>query len=471
MKQSKNGTIVQPQKENLRAKSKYAINNKMEFKSTLPDEQTILYGSFISGYSFSVVPFFEGSDLFPTFLCEVAEQSPTKGACVESKVRLVFGNGIEFVAEKDSTFFADKKEKVSLSPAANEAMKLFCLDTSISNDKKNIGWLSSQILKDWFTTGNVTVLLQKTKVGGKSFFKYSFHAAKYVRRTKVNNSNGKRYVVITPQFTYFDTASEIIVAPEYPEWEAKDGVERSAITVQNMLIGREYYGLPNSITSIYHQLSEAENQKYNLEETQNKWLPRLFIEVIEPVESTPDQLNALLKMLDKAFTNKANTNSNVDKSSYVYREVADKEQLSKITELTKTLDFQYYAEMSKENERKILMSELWHRSLLGVHDEGGILGNSKERAEAYKAAYSTVIVPAREMLSGILDIVYREFCNYTKTEVQGSFWFEDNKRFILGDEAVQAFITIDEVRALNGLPPLPNGAGEVLSSTTMRAAI
>ena len=131
----------------------------MEFKSTLPDEQTILYGSFISGYSFSVVPFFEGSDLFPTFLCEVAEQSPTKGACVESKVRLVFGNGIEFVTEKDSTFFADKKEKVSLSPAANEAMKLFCLDTSISNDKKNIGRLSSQILKDWFTTGNVTVLL------------------------------------------------------------------------------------------------------------------------------------------------------------------------------------------------------------------------------------------------------------------------------------------------------------------------
>jgi len=32
-------------------------------------------------------------------------------------------------------------------------------------------------------------------------------------------------------------------------------------------------------------------------------------------------------------------------------------------------------------------------------------------------------------------------------------------------------MTIDEVRALNGLPPLPNGAGEVLSSTTMRAAI
>ncbi len=107
MKQSKNGTIVQPQKENLRAKSKYAIDNKMEFVSTLPNEQTILYGSVISCYSFSVVPFFEGSDLFPTFLCEVAEQSPTKGACVESKVRLVFGNGIEFVTEKDSTFFAD----------------------------------------------------------------------------------------------------------------------------------------------------------------------------------------------------------------------------------------------------------------------------------------------------------------------------------------------------------------------------
>jgi hypothetical protein len=471
MKQSKNGTIVQPQKENLRAKSKYAIDNKMEFKSTLPDEQTILYGSFISGYSFSVVPFFEGSDLFPTFLCEVAEQSPTKGACVESKVRLVFGNGIEFVTEKDSTFFADKKEKVSLSPAANEAMKLFCLDSSISNDKKNIGWLSSQILKDWFTTGNVTVLLQKTKVGGKSFFKYSFHAAKYVRRTKVNNSNGKRYVVITPKFTYYDTAAEIIVAPEYPEWEAKDGVERSAITVQNMFIGREYYGLPTSITSIYHQLLEAENQKYNLEETQNKWLGKLFIEAVEPVLSTAQELNQLNNMLAEAFTNKASDNPSVKKRHFVYREVADKEQFTKITELNKTLDAGYSAEMLKEAERSILKSELWHRSLLGVHDEGGILGNSKERSEAYKAAYSTVIVPAREMLSGVLDIVYREFCNYTKTEVQGSFWFEDNKRFILGDEAVQAFMTIDEVRALNGLPPLPDKAGEVLSSTIRRATI
>lgn len=443
----------------------------MEFKSTLPDEQTILYGSFISGYSFSVVPFFEGSDLFPTFLCEVAEQSPTKGACVESKVRLVFGNGIEFVTEKDSTFFADKKEKVSLSPAANEAMKLFCLDSSISNDKKNIGWLSSQILKDWFTTGNVTVLLQKTKVGGKSFFKYSFHAAKYVRRTKVNNSNGKRYVVITPKFTYYDTAAEIIVAPEYPEWEAKDGVERSAITVQNMFIGREYYGLPTSITSIYHQLLEAENQKYNLEETQNKWLGKLFIEAVEPVLSTAQELNQLNNMLAEAFTNKASDNPSVKKRHFVYREVADKEQFTKITELNKTLDAGYSAEMLKEAERSILKSELWHRSLLGVHDEGGILGNSKERSEAYKAAYSTVIVPAREMLSGVLDIVYREFCNYTKTEVQGSFWFEDNKRFILGDEAVQAFMTIDEVRALNGLPPLPDKAGEVLSSTIRRATI
>lgn len=445
--------------------SKYL--NKMEFKTTLPKDAEDLY-HLVSTNGLTLAPFFGTTDNFPQLLYDVAEQSPTKSACVFSKTNLCLGNGF-LVLEKTNDLPAPEQ-------VIAEVKKLLS-DKTINSNRFDFFAICKMMFEEWFTVGNIIVVLQRMSIGSKKVFKYSLHPVKHARVTVQKQTSDERLIVISPLFELGYASSYVnanfLTCSEYPKWSrGENGIEQTAIYLPNLLPGRGTYGLPQSISSIYHQITEAEVQRFNLEETTQKWLPNVFIEAVEPATSNPQELNRIYDMLAQAYTNEVVGNETVKKRRFVYREVGDKDQFTKITELGKTLDFQYFAELSRENERKILISEMWHKSLVGVHDENGIIGNTKERVEAYKTAYASIIAPSRKKVSAILNAIVKEYYLWVyRSEVNFYIDFQDNRRYILGDEVVQRYMTVNEVRILNGLPALTTDIGDLLTTQVPKAVI
>lgn len=446
-------------------RSKYF--NKMDFKTTLPKDVEDVY-NLVSTNGYTLAPFFGASDNFPQLLYDVAEQSPTKSACVYSKTNLCLGNGFLVL---DKTTDLPAPENVLFE------IKEVLADKTINSSRNDFFSVCKSMFEEWFTVGNIVIVLQRMSIGSKRVFKYSLHPVKHARVTVQKQSNEERLVIISPLFELGFASSYVnanfLTCAEYPKWsKGENGVEQTAIYVPNLLPGRGTYGLPQSISSIYHQITEAEVQRFNLEETTQKWLPNVFIEAVEPAVSNPQELNRIYDMLAQAYTNEVVGNEAVKKRRFVYREVGDKDQFTKITELGKTLDFQYFAELSRENERKILISEMWHKSLVGVHDENGIIGNTKERVEAYKTAYASIIAPSRKKVSAILNAILKEYYLWVHGKEVGFYVdFQDNRRYILGDEVVQRYMTVNEVRVLNGLPALTTEIGELLTTQIPKAVI
>lgn len=445
-------------------RSKYF--NRMEFRTTLPKDADDLY-HLVSTNGFTLAPFFGTSDNFPQLLYDVTEQSPTKAACVFSKTNLCLGNGF---------LVLDKKTDLPAPDNEAAAIKEVLLDRTINSNGNDFFSVCKAMFEEWFAVGNIVVVMQRMSIGKKRVFKYSLHPVKHVRVTVQKQSSDERTIVISPLFELGFASSylnaDFLTCPEYPKWSNVKGVEQTAIFLPNLLPGRGTYGLPQSISSIYHQITEAEVQRFNLEETTQKWLPNVFIEAVEPTASNPQELSRIYDMLAQAYTNEVTGNETVKKRRFVYREVGDKEQFTKITELGKTLDFQYFAELSRENERKILISEMWHKSLVGVHDENGIIGNTKERVEAYKTAYASIIAPSRKKVSNILNAILKEYYLWVHgAELSLYVDFQDNRRYILGDEVVQRYMTVNEVRVLNGLPALTTEIGDLLTTQIPKAVI
>lgn len=458
---------TQKPKNKVTAQSKSKYFNKMEFKTTLPKDAEELY-SLVTTNGVALAPFFGSANNFPQFLYDVAEQSPTKSACVYSKTNLCLGNGF---------LVLDNSTELPASKSVHDEVTLVLKDKTLNPNGFDFFTVCKMMFEEWFTVGNIVVLMQRMSIGSKKVFKYSLHPVKHVRVSYKKNSAQERTIVISPLFELGYSASQInseyITCSEYPKWgKGQNGVEQTAIFLPNLLAGRSTYGLPQSISSIYHQITEAEVQRFNLEETTQKWLPNVFIEAVEPAQSSPEELNRIYDMLAQAYTNEVSANEKVKKRRFVYREVGDKDQFTKITELGKTLDFQYFAELSRENERKILISEMWHKSLIGVHDENGIMGNTKERVEAYKTAYASIIAPSRKIVSSFLDYIFKEYYSWVfGKECSFSVSFQDNRRYILGDEVVQRYMTVNEIRVLNGLPALPPDIGDLLSTQIPKAIV
>ena len=438
----------------------------MEFRTTLPKDAEELY-QLTTTNGFALAPFFGTTDNFPQLLYDVAEQSPTKAACVFSKTNLCLGNGFLVLDEATGLPAPDN---------STTEIKGVLSDKTINSNRQDFLTVCKAMFEEWFTVGNIVIVLQKMKIGNKRVFKYSLHPVKHCRVTVQKQSSDERTIVISPLFELGYSSSymnsNFLSCSEYPKWSKVKDVEQTAIFVPNLLPGRGTYGLPQSISSIYHQITEAEVQRFNLEETTQKWLPNVFIEAVEPAASNPQELSRIYDMLAQAYTNEVTGNETVKKRRFVYREVGDKEQFTKITELGKTLDFNYFAELSRENERKILISEMWHKSLVGVHDENGIIGNTRERVEAYKTAYASIIAPARKKVSSILNSILKEYYLWVYgTELSLYVDFQDNRRYILGDEVVQRYMTINEVRVLNGLPALDGEIGGLLTTQIPKAVV
>ncbi len=426
-------------------------SKNLSFSSSVPSENKVN----VKTGRYTIEEFYTGRD-FTAFLNDVAELSPTRLAVISSKTTNTLGSGFVVNAGEQNNIFAKITNMVKNILGQDEEKQVCDFAKDKSKNLNNLNLLSflELALREFFTIGNTAVIMHRTEVSGQKQFRYWREPFEHCKLIRKDDRSDIRFFAISEDFAKGCVfAGNAMIVSEYPYWTETDKGEYTVIHVKNMISGRSLYGLPISIASIYHQMTEALAPQSHNTDIENGFIPKFLIESVEP-ESSQDQMEATFKLMCDRWTGGLK-NSKL-KPPFIYREVDNKDCFSSVQKFDNKPDFNYFKGLSQENERQILKSEIWHRSLIGVGNDGGIGNNSQENIQAFRNASRAVIEPTRtKFLSEVINVIIDEYFKHEKgIEIGHYLTLQNSADSALGEINAGQALTVNEVRQFAGLSPL-----------------
>lgn len=347
------------------------------------------------GYSkYPIVPFFDNGDATLSFFRKTKDYSPTHGSCIASMADYVLGGEFTVTRRKRPGFIRRNMEEVEDADFDTFIDFVESLHADIDGD------YLLQVAKG---------LYENYKTYGNAFLKISLIQVLETRMVYIENIDAEkcRYllteddeqktILISADWkaTYLDTHPPEPV-PLYPAIsDEEDGVQTTIIHLKNKVAGRDWYGQPESMSSMYFQFMEIQLGQYSTEGYANEFTPRAYIEIVSDRDDKVDW-QEFNDAVDETFTN------NGEKKRVITRRRGPNSEQSYIYEFTDSTTHEFHIGMSQEAERQIIKSHNWHKTLMGIPTKGS-LGNEKEFARIYENKFKNVIRPDQKILMNAMN--------------------------------------------------------------------
>jgi hypothetical protein len=283
--------------------------------------------------------------------------------------------------------FDTEEETPITKPEKREFMKFV---ESLNPEMTFEGLLNdaTSIYENLKTYGNAFYRIDAVTVAGQTFFYFESVDAEKCRFFATERNQDK-ILVISPEWTSMYMQQ---YPPEfldvYPNWsDYGNGHKSTIIHLKNKVVGRDWYGLPDSFGALYWQYLETQQGQHGTEGYANDFTPRIFIEITaEPDDGDEDGFD---QAMEETFTYQASRYGNRPKRFITRRRLPDDDPAT-VHEFKSNTDHQFHTGMAALAEREILKCHNWHSVLLGAPTPGRI-GQNEEFKEVYKQKYNSVI--------------------------------------------------------------------------------
>lgn len=358
-----------------------------------------------SGINF--IPFLDGSDANLALFRKLSELSTTHGSTISRICSYAFDGG--FLVKKQPIPGIKTKFDNSVSELEEQLMVDFVLKFTTFDNLLNI---AKRLGKNYKTYGNAILELGFIDIGGIKKIDIICHDVENFRYfASINNDD--RIGLISPKFdSYYLLTNEPRVIPMYPNFDtSKKGVKRTLIHIKNDVVGRPYYGLPNSVQSLNYQFLEYQQGKYTIEGYANDWTAKVFLEISVPsMDEDNDSDTAFSDNLHNVFTNNGE-----DKKTALVRFKPDGVTETKVHEFSSNTNENFHKTMGEIASSKIIESHDWHPILNSK--TSGSMGNSNEFENVYTQKYTSVIMPFQETILTPINILLKEASYFFETNI------------------------------------------------------
>lgn len=348
-----------------------------------PDKAPMIYAQI------PIIPFLDGSDATLRVLRRMRELSPTHSACIGNISDYVFGGEISIRSYIEPGMAFDTQEVKEPTDAEKAEFTAFVKSLNPEMTFENVLNDAMSIFENMKTYGNAFYRIDEITVAGQKFFYFESVDCEKCRYYATERGQPK-ILVISPEWTVAYISK---YTPEflnvYPFWsDFGDGRRSTIIHLKNKVVGRDWYGLPESFGSLRWQYLETQQGQHGTEGYANDFAGRVFFEITAEEDEDGDEDN-FDSMVEQTFTYQAAVYGRQPKRYIIRRRLPD-DKPATVHEFKSNTDYQFHVNMGALAERQVLKSHNWHSVLLGAPTPGRI-GQNEEFKEVYKQKYNSVI--------------------------------------------------------------------------------
>jgi hypothetical protein len=450
------------------ARNKTSVSNAIKLDANNPVPFELSGNSFyFFEQSYKYIPFLGTKDDFFNILLEARLLSPTQNACINTRKTYCVANGLTI-----SEIPADKTLK-------EFDQDLYDFVSSVNNRDESINTVVGDIFEAFDTFGNVFIEIVKGFVYKKPFVMvYVWNTPECRLAQPADEQSPSEAVVRSKRFLRQGIMIDFKNVTQIPlmnkrnfklkkNWltDAK-GVSRTVIHLKNKMSGYPYYGMPQSVGSLTHQVLEYRGARYNLDLLENN-LNQGGIMVIKG-NMTQEEATKKAQLVNKqhAGAGKAGrwtfiaTESGID-GSEMHPFDTQKEGS--------------YLEQDKSLEAKIIFQNRWNKVLAGL-DDGSALGKGNDYIRTiYDIALKTVIIPQQDyVMENFVRPFFQIVDDHMRTSWSKYTWSFKNSTpasFIQMLNSVDGAVQRNEVRSELGLTPDDTEKGKEYLSSPAKSAI
>lgn len=348
-----------------------------------PQRAPMIYGDV------RIIPFFDNGDATLRVLRRMRELSPTHSSCISNIGDYVFGGELSIRRYVEPGMAFDTEEDTPLTPAEKREFMKFV--ASLNPEMTFEGLLNdaTAIFENLKTYGNAFYRIDEVRIAGRTFYYFEAVDAEKCRYFATERGQDKILVISAEWTSLYMTQYPPEFVDVFPNWsDYGDGRRSTVIHIKNKVVGRDWYGLPDSFGALYWEYLEVQQGQHGTEGYANDFIARVFFEITAEPDTDDDEDN-FDGAVERTFTNQASRYGNQPKRYIIRRKLPDDDPAT-VHEFKSNTDHQYHTGMAALAEREVIKCHNWHSVLLGAPTPGRI-GQNEEFKEVYKQKYNSVI--------------------------------------------------------------------------------
>jgi len=328
-----------------------------------------------------IVPYMGENHLSLKLFSKLANLSPTQGACIQSIKDYALGG--EFTVNyRKREGFANTEEDREVSTQDTNAYIDFIESFTSGRDLYKI---ANTVYDNQKETGNSWIQVIFTQTAGVRSAELKAYDQLNVRY-KYTPLGAPRMAYVSEEWstTYLSQHPPVLI-PVYPYVaEMGDGVFSTFIHEANLTTDRRWYGVPDSMNSIYFQWLEVMRGDFTQKEYGNGFTGKQFIEIEGDTENS--DYSQVAASFRRVFTRKG------EAKNLVLRQRSESQKPATVKEFKPNTDEKFQQYVADDCELQIIKSHNWDGALIGI-SKSGKLGSSEELNRLYRWKFQTVVKP------------------------------------------------------------------------------
>lgn len=348
---------------------------------------------------FSVIPFLDGGDATLHFLRKMRELSPTQGACHNNIKDYVMGGQFYATPRKEPGFSHPEEFDVAASVADHNYLIDFIKNLNPEMTGQKFVETGESIFDNYKGNGQGWLKVEFITVADVRhvyFENIDAEKGKYMNPNEYDSLTGSNTLLISSSGFTNTPDEQLELIDEYPaQTDYGNGRIATVIPYKRKAPGRDWYGLPDHLASLYFQFLEVQNGEYITEGYANRWTGKVFFETVMDDESEDDGDN-FVSEIEYLFTNKG------EGRRFLLRNRLVSDEATSVHEFKDESTHESHSSYANIAERQIIKSNNWSSILMSI-PQPGKLGNSQEFTDIFKIKYSTVIKPLQKKVCDVLN--------------------------------------------------------------------
>lgn len=378
------------------------------------------------------------------YLAKLYDLSPAHHSAVDAKVSAMFGLGWQLVEskkfkrskERTRTPAGQKKAEDFFNNAADEVEDL--LDNC--NDRDVFEEVLRKVGVDYESTGNAYIEIGRDVTGKIGYIGHIPSEHMRVRRERDG------YIQIFSNIVrFFRNFGE-----DTPNPVGDDNNPNEVIHFKKYTPTHTYYGLPDIFSAKNALAGNEFASRYNLDFFENQAIPRFAI-IARKSSLSPASVNRLIEFFESGVRGQPHRTIFIPLSDAENAEI-------KFEEIEKGDKDGAFGTFRGDNNEDIFMAHRTPYTRAGIYAKGMTLAAARDADKVFK---ESVTGPEQEIFEKKINKVIKELNEAVQLKLNELSLTDEDTQSKIDEREVRMGIQVpDEVRAIKGKPPRPDGKGK-----------